>query len=238
MGMGSCCEVVHHTAESFHFGKGCRLPGEWAKDILPPRARGIPLDLYTFDKLYVDRLRNGEPSTEHHFVTYFGEIIAIMLRARYLTPERIDDIRQETLTRVIATLRRDGGIRHPERFGAFVNSICKNVLRENSRDWHRIQPLEQAHLELADKVVDLERTLISEETKKQVRGILDDMKKRDRDLLGAIFLQEKDKDEICREFGVDREYLRVLLHRAKERFRSIFIREHASFRGRTVAWLV
>jgi RNA polymerase sigma-70 factor, ECF subfamily len=203
-----------------------------------PRARGIPLDLYPFDKLYVDRLRDGEPSTEHHFVTYFGEILGIMLRARYLTPERIDDVRQETLTRVIAALRRDGGIRQPERFGAFVNSICKNVLRENSRDWHRTQPLEQAHLELADKIVDLERTLISEETKKQVRGILDDMKKRDRDLLGAIFLHEKDKDEICREFGVDREYLRVLLHRAKERFRSSFAKEQANFPGRTVAFLL
>jgi RNA polymerase sigma-70 factor (ECF subfamily) len=48
------------------------------------------------------------------------------------------------------------------------------------------------------------------------------MKERDRDLLRAIFLEEKDKNEICREFGVDREYLRVLLHRAKGRFRSTF----------------
>jgi RNA polymerase sigma-70 factor, ECF subfamily len=192
------------------------------------------LDLYTFDKLYVDRLRDGEPSTEQHFVTYFAEILGIMLRARFLPPERIDDVRQETLTRVIAALRRDGGIRQPERFGAFVNSICKNVLRESSRDWHRTRPLERDHLELADRVVDLERTLISEETKKQVRAILEDMKKRDRDLLRAIFLLEKDKDEICREFGVDREYLRVLLHRAKERFRSSFVKDQANFPGRTL----
>ena len=182
----------------------------------------------------MDRLRDGEPSTEQHFVTYFGEILGIMLRARFLPPERVDDIRQETLTRVIAILRRDGGVRQPERFGAFVNSICKNVLRENARDWHRTQTLQQDHLEIPDKVIDLERALISEETKKQVREILDDMKKRDRELLGAIFLQEKDKDEICREFGVDREYLRVLLHRAKERFRSSFRREQTNPLGRTV----
>ena len=183
------------------------------------------MDLFTFDKPYVDRLRDGEPSTERHFVTYFGEILGIMLRARYLPPERIEDVRQETLTRVIAILRRDGGVRHPESFGAFVNSICKNVLRENSRDWQKTQALGQDHLELPDKTIDLERALISEETKKKVREILDDMKKRDRELLGAIFLQEKDKDEICREFGVDREYLRVLLHRAKERFRMSFRRD-------------
>ncbi len=197
-------------------------------------SQGYILDLYTFDKPYVDRLRDGEPSTEQHFVTYFGEILGIMLRARFLPPERVDDIRQETLTRVIATLRRDGGVRQPERFGAFVNSICKNVLRENARDWHRTQTLEHDHLEIPDKVIDIERALISEETKKQVREILDDMKKRDRELLRAIFLQEKDKDEICREFGVDREYLRVLLHRAKERFRSSFRREQTNPLGRTV----
>lgn len=180
------------------------------------------MDLFIFDKVYVDRLRDGEPSVEKHFVTYFREVLGVMLRARNLAPERIDDIRQETLTRVIASLRRDGGIRQPERFGAFVNSICKNVLRENSRDWQKIQALDGNHLELPDGSVDLERSLISEETTKKVREILADMRKRDRELLAALFLQEREKDEICREFGVDREYLRVLLHRAKRRFRMSF----------------
>ncbi|MGB9470401.1 MAG: sigma-70 family RNA polymerase sigma factor [Candidatus Acidiferrum sp.] len=190
------------------------------------------MELFAFDALYVDRLRDGDPSTEHHFVSYFGQILGIMLRARFLTPERIDDVRQETLTRVIFKLRRDGGIRQPERFGAFVNSICKNVLHEHQRDWQRNQPLESDHFELPDKLVDLERTLISEETQKKVREILGDMKQRDRDLLAAIFLEEKDKDEVCREYGVDRGYLRVLLHRAKERFRAGFQREEAAH-GRT-----
>jgi RNA polymerase sigma-70 factor (ECF subfamily) len=180
------------------------------------------LELFPFDKLYVDNLRDGDPSTERHFASYFNQILEIMLRARYLSPERIDDVRQETLTRVIRTLRRDGGIRQPERFGAFVNSVCKNVLREHTRDWQRTEPLQQDQLEIPDKIVNLERALISQETVRKVREILGEMKERDRDLLRAIFLEEKEKDEVCREFGVDREYLRVLLHRAKERFRSSF----------------
>jgi RNA polymerase sigma-70 factor (ECF subfamily) len=180
------------------------------------------LELFTFDKSYVDRLRDGEPSVEQHFVSYFGRLLTIMLRARYLAPERVDDVRQETFKRVIATLRRDGGIRQPERFGAFVNSVCKNVLRENQRDRFKTQALEQSHLEPPDRIVDLERSLISRETKEKVQEILAEMNQRDRDLLRALFMEEKDKDEICREFGVEREYLRVLLHRAKERFRFNF----------------
>ncbi|HET7107507.1 MAG TPA: sigma-70 family RNA polymerase sigma factor [Candidatus Acidoferrum sp.] len=193
------------------------------------------MEFFTFDKTYVDRLRDGESSTEKHFVTYFGQILGIMLRGRYLSPERIDDVRQETFARVLATLRRDGGIRQPERFGAFVNAICKNVLRENLRHLYRNQALQPEQMESQDpnKIVDLERDLISQETKEKVRAILAGMKPRDRELLRALFLEEKDKDEICREFGVEREYLRVLLYRAKVRFRSTFDSPAGNAIGRT-----
>jgi RNA polymerase sigma-70 factor (ECF subfamily) len=33
-------------------------------------------------------------------------------------------------------------------------------------------------------------------------------------------MEEIDKDEVCRQFGVNRTYLRVLLHRAKQSFRA------------------
>jgi RNA polymerase sigma-70 factor, ECF subfamily len=82
-----------------------------------------------------------------------------------------------------------------------------------------------SHLETPDKVIDLERSLISKETKEQVRDILGEMSPKDRDLLRAVFLEEGDKDEICRRFGVDRDYLRVRLHRAKERFKEVYERE-------------
>jgi RNA polymerase sigma-70 factor, ECF subfamily len=180
------------------------------------------LELFPFDKSYVDRLRGGDPSTEQHFASYFGQLLGIMLRARYLSPERVDDVRQETFRRVIAALRRDGAIREPERFGAFVNSICKNVLRENAREGVRNLAIQQDQSLFGNKIADLESTLISEETKQQVRDILAELKPRDRQVLRALFLEEKEKDEVCREFGVNRDYLRVLLYRAKVRFRSTF----------------
>jgi RNA polymerase sigma-70 factor (ECF subfamily) len=182
------------------------------------------LELFTFDKSYVDRLRDGDPLTEQHFASYFGQLLDIMLRARRLPPEQAADVRQETLSRVIAVLRRENGIRQPEHFGAFVCSVCKNVLRENLRHLNKTEPLQQVHLDLPapDKIVDIERNLISEEIKTKVRKILSDMKQRDRHLLEALFLEERNKDDLCSQFGVDRQYLRVLLYRAKERLRSSF----------------
>jgi RNA polymerase sigma-70 factor (ECF subfamily) len=193
------------------------------------------LELFPFDKSYVDRLRGGDPSTEQHFASYFGQLLGIMLRARYLTPERVDDVRQETFRRVIAALRRDGAIREPERFGAFVNSICKNVLRENAREGVRNLAIQQDQSLFGNKIADLESTLISEETKQQVRDILAELKPRDRQVLRALFLEEKEKDEVCREFGVNRDYLRVLLYRAKVRFRSTFDMQPENSIGRTAS---
>ncbi len=70
-----------------------------------------------------------------------------------------------------------------------------------------------------DQTIDLYGAMVTEETRQQVRQVLQQLDKKDRDLLTAIFLDERDKDEICLQFGVDRDYLRVLVYRAKSHFR-------------------
>jgi RNA polymerase sigma-70 factor (ECF subfamily) len=180
------------------------------------------VEFFTFDKAYVERLREGDPSTEQHFVDYFEQLLRIKLRSRTLTSDKADDLQQETFIRVIAALRREGGVRQPERFGSFVNSTCNNVLMEYYRSSAKIQPMEDAQMDMPDKILDLEGMLVTKQSAEQVRRILDAMPKRDRDLLRAIFLEEKEKDSVCRELGVDREYLRVLVHRAKDKFKALY----------------
>lgn len=193
--------------------------------ILPSTEVGGCVDLFAFDKAYVQRLREGDPQTEHHFVTYFNQLLRIKLRARMLPPEIVDDLRQETFIRVIAKLRKEDSIHQPERFGAFVNSTCNYVLMEFYRSNSRVQPLDEAHSEIPDKVLNLEGMLVAKESQERVRVILGGLPERDRDLLRALFLEDKDKDEVCRQFGVDRDYLRVLLHRAKDKFKSLYERD-------------
>jgi RNA polymerase sigma-70 factor, ECF subfamily len=209
------------------------LPLLVRKAILPSTEVGGCVDLFAFDKAYVERLREGDPQTEQHFVAYFNQLLRIKLRARMLPPETVDDLRQETFIRVIAALRHEGGIRQPERFGAYVNSTCNNVLLEFYRSSSRNSPLDDTHTEIADKVLDLEGMLATKESKERVRIILGELPERDRDLLRAIFLEEKEKDEVCDQFGVDRDYLRVLLHRAKDKFKSLYERDlgHPSNHG-------
>ncbi len=194
------------------------------------------MEFFSFDEAYVERLRNGDPPTEQHFVAYFEQLLRIKLRSRTLPSDKVEDLRKETFFRVIGALRRDGGVRQPARFGAFVNSICNNVILEYYRSSARNQPLEDSHLEIPDKVLDLEGMMVTKQASEHVRQILVSMPPRDRDLLRAIFLDDKDKDSVCKEFKVDRDYLRVLLHRAKDKFRSIYERGQIGL-GKRVAGL-
>jgi RNA polymerase sigma-70 factor (ECF subfamily) len=179
------------------------------------------VELFAFTREYVERLREGDPSTELHFVTYFDQLLRIKLRARMLASETVEDLRQETYIRVFVKLR-ENGIRQPERLGAFVNSTCNNVLMEFYRSCSRTSPWDDSYLEMPDHAVDTEGFLITKQMKERVRQVIGELPKKDRDLLRALFLEEKDKDEVCKQFGVDRDYFRVLLHRAKDKFRVLY----------------
>jgi len=116
-------------------------------------------------------------------------------------------------------------LRQPERLGAFVNSICNNVLFEYYRSSSRSESLdEEGRPELPAKGADAFDMVVSKQITVKVREILLDMPTRDRMLLKAVFLDERDRDEVCGEFGVDREYLRVLLYRAKKDFKAEYLK--------------
>ena len=120
---------------------------------------------------------------------------------------------------------KEGALRRPECLGAFVNTVCNNVLFEHYRASSRSQSLdEEGQPELPATGLDALGIVAARQLKTKVREILLDMPERDRSLLKAVFLDEKDRDEVCRERGVDREYLRVLLHRAKQSFKAEYLK--------------
>jgi RNA polymerase sigma-70 factor (ECF subfamily) len=182
------------------------------------------LERESFDREYVRRLTEGDPETEKHFSRFFGDLLSIKLRARIRSREAIEDIRQETFMRVLDALRRKGGLDNPERLGAFVHSVCNNVMLEFFRADSRTSQMPEEGFEPAAGGADLESEFVSEERKKYVRRLLADLPPKDRELLKLLFYEEKDKDEICRQLNVDRDYLRVLVHRATNRLRDSYRR--------------
>jgi RNA polymerase sigma-70 factor, ECF subfamily len=179
-----------------------------------------------FDARYLERLRAGDARTERHFVAYFSELIALKVRSRPNARDAIEDIRQETFVRVLALLRSAEGIRQPERLGALVNSVCNYVLLEQGRARGR------KHSSIDDEpegeFISPERSAAglyeADEARRMVNNVLGALPDRDRSLLQCALLDQRDKDEICAEFGLSREYLRVLVHRAKQTFKTIYLR--------------
>ena len=179
------------------------------------------MQFFSFDESYLQRLRGGDFPTERHFVDYFGQLLLIKLRSRLRSPQAVDDIRQETFMRVLKAVRT-GSIRSAEGLGSFVNSICNNVLQEYYRSFDRAVPQDDAALDPPDTSTDLEGILVAKETREHVRHALSMLSEKDRRLLRAMFFEERNKDEICVDFGVDRDYLRVLVYRAKQNFRMLY----------------
>ena len=186
------------------------------------------MQLQSFDESYVERLREGDFRTQEHFVAYFSELIQLKLRSRLHSPQAIEDVRQETFSRVFAALR-SGKLRQPDRLGAFVNSMCNNVLLEHYRSSSRDTALEdEEEKDFPAPAVDVLGAIAARQIGEKIREILEELPERDRRLLREVFLEERDKDEVCRDFGVDRDYLRVLLHRAKQSFKSLYLKNVAS----------
>ena len=183
------------------------------------------MDGPNFNEEYLNRLIKGDEATERHFTTYFSDHLRIKLRSRLRSTQLIDDIRQETFLRVFKGIRLSRSIEQPEKLGAYVNAVCNHVLLENFRAQHKYQGAGYETPEQVDNSWDPDGTLVTDDLKKQIREMLAEMPEKERLLLKAVFLEDRDKDEICRELGFNRDYLRVLLHRAKSRARGIFIKQ-------------
>ncbi len=190
-----------------------------------PAAEEPGLEFFAFDSSYVERLRSGDTNVEGHFVSYFSELIRLKLRSRLNSKEAMEDVRQETFMRVLALLRAEEGLRHPDRLGPFVNSVCNHVLLEHYRSQKRVPAAidDEAESTIPAREPSALSLLETKDTERVVRQILSELTDRDRRLLQAVLLDERDKDEVCKEFGISREYLRVLVHRAKQSFKSFYV---------------
>ncbi len=188
-----------------------------------PRSESL-LQFIAFDASYLERLQRGDVRTEEHFASYFGELIRLKLRARVSTTEALEDVRQETFVRVF-TLVRANEIRDPDRLGALVNSVCNNVLLEHYRAKSRVGcSIEEMPEERFVAPEPAGMGAESHEAQLLVRRILGDLPERDRRLLQLVLLEERDKDAVCAELGLSREYLRVLVHRAKRSFKFFYLK--------------
>jgi RNA polymerase sigma-70 factor (ECF subfamily) len=131
----------------------------------------------------------------------------------------VDDIVQEALMRFMLAAREDK-IHNQAAVGAFLNGICRNVVSEYRRRNMRDEPMPEVVPEPPAKSIP-EAELF--ELRDAIAQGMEQLSERDRRVLRAFYLEEKSKDEILKQTGMTDENFRVVLCRAKERFRAIYL---------------
>lgn len=174
------------------------------------------------DDDFVRRLCAGDPVAGQQFFDHYGRMLQTMFRRLIRMKAEAEDLSQIVLMKAFISLcREDKGPKDKAKVGAWIAGIARNTRFE----WFRVKNGEQLDERVHDRSVenDIELRLITFEKIKQVRHLIATMEpRRDADLLKAVYLDERDRDEVCREFGVDREYLRVRVHRALKRFKELY----------------
>lgn len=180
-------------------------------------ASPLVVSSFTFDAKYVASLREGDPATEGHFVSYFSATLRKTLRRKLRYTDWAEDVLQETFLRVLTAIRVGQGVRQPEHFDIFVSGVCNNVLRETYRRHKALAPL-PPDCDPPSPQRSPYACALAKEAGHHVRQVLARLQPDSRAILNVVFLEEHDRDEICRRFGIKRNYLRLLIHRAKKEF--------------------
>jgi RNA polymerase sigma-70 factor (ECF subfamily) len=181
---------------------------------LPPPPRKPYVLGSNFELSYLERLRAGDRRTQEHFGRYFGTLIKMKLESKLNSPEGIAEIQQETFARFFSVLH-DGKITEPERLGSFVNSICDDVLLEAHKGARLGRSAAWKRTEFPEEAPELVSLLAAKEAAEKVGEIMNGFIRVDQQLLRKILLEEQDEDKVCRDLGVDRNYLRMLLRRVQ-----------------------
>jgi RNA polymerase sigma-70 factor (ECF subfamily) len=175
------------------------------------------MDFFDFDDAYVRRLRDGDRETVDHFYGYFRELLYRVAYRTLHSREQTDDAVQTVFLRAWSRL---GDLREGSKLGAFMRGFCNYVVLEFNRGGKPTDPIDDNLIYIGPDQYEQFRIA---QLRVVVREILAELEKDspgDAKVLRAVFLDDVDKDELCRRLNVTRKNLRVILHRAKKKFRA------------------
>ena len=153
---------------------------------------------------------------------------ALILR-RVRDPELAADILQDAAVTTLEKLR-SGVIADPENLGGYLYRVALNHLRNHRRK-------DRSTLSSADGLDQLPAPETDRDWENvggpqwttAARRMLEEMPvARDREVLVRFYLDDEDRDKICRELRLSEEHFNRVIFRARNRFRELI--EHRGFR--------
>lgn len=154
--------------------------------------------------------------------------MAILLDRHTNGRPEAEDLFQDTFRLVIEKLRR-GELREPAKLPGFLAQIARSLAIEHYRkaQRRRTEPDSEAVAEAAD--VSGGRSgqlseLLTREDAGLVRQVIRELgTERDRDILLRFYIAEEDKERISADLGLSSLQFNRVLHRARERYRDLYL---------------
>jgi len=152
---------------------------------------------------------------------------ALILR-RVRDPEVAADILQDAAVTTLEKLR-SGEIAHPENLGGYLYRVALNHLRNHRRKDRTAVSSADALKELQGAEDDPEWERVGRpQWAEAARRMLGEMPaERDREILVRFYLDDEDKEQICRDLRLSEEHFNRVIFRARNRFRELL--EHRGF---------
>jgi RNA polymerase sigma-70 factor (ECF subfamily) len=171
----------------------------------------------------VQGIRDGDSGAESRLFERYSNGLRYLLLRRVHDDERAQDLLQDTFYIAISKLR-EIDLENPERLAGYLRGIAIRVAlnagRRRQREPYAMEA--EAVAQIPDREPRQFDHVAREQTLKAVHKLLRSMPiKRDREILTRFYVEDQDKDEICKALNLDSLHFNRVLFRARKRFRKI-----------------
>lgn len=180
------------------------------------------------DAEIVSRIALGDRMAEAAFVRKYQRGVRALVR-RHCRPNDpvADDLAQDVLARIIERLRA-GALTDAASLPGYVQTT---IIRATSAEYRTRSRTETSAVldDIAGDESPAER-MSTHQLSALLARLLEQLPvPRDREVLARFYLGERDKDDVCRELGIDAAHFHRVVFRARARFRDLL--EQAGIRS-------
>jgi RNA polymerase sigma-70 factor, ECF subfamily len=155
--------------------------------------------------------------------------VLLVLRHDVRDKALADDLCNETFRIVLERLRHEP-LHEPDKLAPFLAQTARHLARNAGRAASRRQTFtgqQEAIDEFGDPDADPSAASQAQSRAQAVRSVLEEIPMaRDREILVRVYLHDQEKDQICRELGIDAAHYKRVVFRARERFRALLERRY------------
>lgn len=153
--------------------------------------------------------------------------LEVLLRQQGLAADQRADLVQETLAAAVGAVR-SGRLEAAVALPSFARSTALHLAIDAKRRTARETGLSESDWEqVPSESTGPAELLQQQETRALVHQLLGELTvSRDREVLERHYVMEEDKSSICERLGLSAEHYDRVVHRARQRFRTLWEQRH------------